>query len=323
MWQKTRALIRKYRSFLITTHVFPDGDAVGSELALAALLRKLGKRALVVNEHPVPKIYAFLDPRRTAKTCTKKLRPRMAKCDAAFVVDVSSLERAGRVGAWIDEAGLPTACIDHHKTNAHFADVNVVDPGAASTGEMIYDLATRLRVPITRPIADRLFVAIATDTGWFRFPNTTPGTLRVAAELMEAGARTDRLYGAVHETLRWQRMALMRDVLGTLRSECGGQIAHFYATESMLRRVGATYEDTEGFTDLPRVLHNVKLIFFFRQIGRTVKVSIRSKDGPSVEGLARKHGGGGHAKAAGVVMAGPLRKAMKTLLADARKLLKP
>lgn len=322
MWNRVKSLIRRRKSFLVTTHVFPDGDAVGSQLALAQALRKLGKRVLVVNEHPVPKIYRFLDPRGTAKAYAEELRPRIGKCDVAFVVDAGSLERVGRVGQALRSARVPTVCIDHHKTNSRFADFNIVDSSASSTGVLIYDLVKSLRVPITARLATCLFVAVATDTGWFKYPNTTPHTLRVAAELTEAGARTDKIYGAVHETLEWQRMALMKCVLETLRSECNGQIAYFYATEKMLRETGATHEDTEGFTDIPRVLRGVKLIFFFREAEGKIKVSIRSKDGPSVDKLARKHGGGGHARAAGIAMKGPLKRAIRTILADARQLVK-
>ena len=140
MWNKVKSLIRRSKSFLITTHVFPDGDAVGSQLALAQALRKMGKRVLVVNEHPVPKIYRFVDPRGTTKAYAEKLRPRIKKCDVAFIVDAGSPERVGRVGQALRSARVPTVCIDHHKTNSRFADFNVVDSSASSTLE--YDLPT-------------------------------------------------------------------------------------------------------------------------------------------------------------------------------------
>lgn len=322
VWRKVKATIRANRSFVIATHVFPDGDALGSELALGQILRGQGKKVLVVNEHPIPKTYRFLDPRGTAKVYTKKLRWQIDAADVAFVVDVGSLHRLGRVGDVIERAKITTVCIDHHKTNDRFADVNVVDISAASTGELIHDLADELGVSITRSLAERLFVATATDTGWFRFPNTTERTLRRAAELIEAGARPDRLYEAVYETLGWQRMNLMKRVLGTLRSECGGRIAYFYATKRMLRAARATHEDMEGFVDIPRVLRGVQLILLFRETDGKIKVSLRSKGGPSVERLARKHGGGGHARAAGIALKGTLTSAMKTILADARELFK-
>lgn len=321
MWQKVKSVIRQNQSFLLTTHVFPDGDAIGPQRALAQVLRRMGKRVLCVNEHPTPKIYRFLDPAGTIKTYNEKLRARIEKCDVAFVLDVGTLERLGEVGDVVRCAGMKAVCIDHHKTNSHFADVNVVDKSVAATGELIYGLVKSLRVPITPKVAAALFVAVATDTGWFRFSNTKARTLRVAADLVDKGANPDRLYRAVHETVEWPRMELMRLVLKTLGSEANGRIAHLCITEEMLHETGATHEDAEDFVDIPRALGSVQLIILFREIKGGIKVSLRSKDGPAVDELARKHGGGGHAKAAGIVIKDSLKNAMHTVLTDAKKLI--
>jgi len=323
MWREVKSLIRKNRSFLVTTHVFPDGDAIGSQLALAHALRRLGKKVLLVNAHPVPEVYRFLDPRRSIKTYGRDLAKPIRHCDAAFVLDVSSLARVGAVGDAIKAAGLKIACIDHHVTHAQFADVSVVGSRFAATGEMVYDLIQALGVPVTPRLATCLFVAVATDTGWFRYPNTRPHTLRVAAELMDRGAKTDKIYAAVHERVRWQRMALMKCALETLRSECDGRLAHFCVTQQMMRETGATDEDTDNFSNIPRALGDVQLILFFRELeDGQVKVSLRSKAGPPVTPLAAKHGGGGHARAAGATVPGPLKRAMRAILADARRLVR-
>lgn len=319
-WQRVKEILDSGRSFIVATHIFPDGDAVGAELALAHILRRLGKRVLIVNEHPVPRTYRFLDPRASAKVYTPYMARRIAGCDAAFVVDVGALERLGRVGNDIKRIGMRTVCIDHHKTNDRFAAVNIIDTSAASTGELIHELAKTLGVPLTAAAARCLFVATATDTGWFRFANTTPRALQLAAELVEQGARPDSIYEAVYETLGWQRMALMKRVLGTLRSECDGRIAYFYATRRMLRATGASEEDTDGLVDLPRVLRDVQLTIFFRESDDKIKVNLRSKRGPAVDQLARKYGGGGHARAAGIAMRGRLAAVMQAILADARRL---
>ncbi len=321
MWQKVKSVIRRGRSFLITTHVFPDGDAVGSQLALGLMLRKLGKKTLLVAEHPLPKVYRFLDPAGSAKVYSQQFDSRIEKCDAAFSVDVSTFERLGRIGPVLRRANINTVCIDHPKSTTRFAEVNVVDKSAASSAELIYSLAKSLRVNVTPRLAKLLFVATATDTGWFRFANTTPRALRVAAELVQKGARPNRAYQAVYETLEWQRMALMERALGTLRSDCNGRIAHLCLTRRMLRETGAKHEDAEDFVNIPRALRGVQLIILFREVEGGIKVSLRSKGGPSVEKLARKHGGGGHANAAGAIIKGPLNKVMKTVLADARRLL--
>ncbi len=321
MWDEVRTFIDEHDSFLVTTHIFPDGDAIGSELALARALRKLGKRALVVNEHPTPRTYEFLDPDGSIKTYTEDLDDRIARCTGAFVLDVGSLERLGNVGPALERAGPPTACIDHHKTNGGFADVNVIDPRAASTGELIYDLVRALDVPVTRGIADALFIATATDTGWFRFPNTSPRVHRMAADLIELGVEPARIYAAIHETDRWERMELVKRVLGTLEGAADGRIAYFYLTNAMLEETGATEEDAEELTDLPRPIEAVQLILFFRETRGKIKVSMRSKDGPPVDTLAGKYGGGGHARAAGILMEGELADVMNTIVDEAKALL--
>jgi len=320
MWQKVKAVIRDNQSFLLSSHIFPDGDAIASELAMAHVLRAAGKKVLIVNEHPTPVIYHFLDPRGAIKVYTDKLRKRAAKCDAAIVLDVGSLERCGRVGAVIAETGMRAVCIDHHKTNTGFANVNVVEKSAAATGELVYSLAKSMETPITRKLAAILFTAVSTDTGWFRFPNTSAHTLRVAAGLVEKGANPDKIYQAVNETMEWQRLELMKLVLDTLDRACDGRIATLCITEEMLRETGAKHEDAEDFVDIPRALRGVEMIILFRETDKGIKVSLRSKSGPAVEQIAKKHGGGGHAKAAGTIIRASMSQAKKLILADAKRL---
>ena len=322
MWQKVKAVIRDNESFLISSHIFPDGDAIASELAMAHVLRAAGKKVLIVNEHPTPAIFHFLDPRGTIKVYSAKIRKRAEKCDVAIVLDVGSLERCGRVGAVIAETGMRAVCIDHHKTNSGFANVNVVERSAAATGELVYSLARSMKTPITPKLAAILFTAVSTDTGWFRFPNTSAHTLRVAAGLVDKGANPDKLYQAIHETMEWRRLELMKLVLDTLDRECDGRIATLCITEAMLRAAGAKHEDAEDFVDIPRSLRGVQLIILFREIDKGIKVSLRSKDGPPVEQIAKKHGGGGHAKAAGTIIKASMSQAKKLILADAKRLIK-
>jgi len=321
MWEKVKKIIRRHKAFVVTTHVFPDGDAVGAQLGLAQILRRLGKRVLTVNEFPVPKVYRFLDPRGTVKVLDERLAGRVRKCDVAFVMDVGSLERVGAVGAAIREGGLTTVCIDHHKTNSRFADANVVRTSAASTSELVLELANALRVPVTSRMAACLFVGLATDTGWFRFPNTSPACLRHAAELAEKGAVPHRIYEAVYESFDWGRMALMRSALRTLRLDCDGRLASLCITRRMLEEAGAAHEDAEDFVDLPRELASVELIVLFRETDDGIKVSLRSKRGPAVDGLAKRHGGGGHARAAGLVLRETLRAAQEIILSEVAELL--
>lgn len=321
MWSKVKNVIRRSDTFVVTTHVYPDGDAVGSALALAQILRDLGKKVLVVNHHPVPPMYKFLDPNNKVKTWNAAFVRRVKKSDVIFVVDVSTFNRMGDVGPAIKESRATTICIDHHKTNDRFADINIIDDRSASTGELIYSLGKSLGVTISRRIADALFTAVATDTGWFRFSNTSSGVFKSAAELAVKGAKPDKLYEAIYENMDWPRMALLEQILSTLHAECGGKVACMYATKKMFEETGATNEDTEGFIDFPRSLRDVKVIIFLREIDGKVKVSMRSKrGGPSVDKIAKEFGGGGHRRAAGIVFRCPLELAEKKVLKAASTL---
>lgn len=321
-WRQIKKIIAANKTFLVTTHVFPDGDAAGSQLALGEILRALGKKVVLINHDTLPEMYRFLDPRGSVKVWRESLRPQLKKCDAAFVVDVSTKERVG-IDWWneIKSLGIPTMCIDHHSSHEHFCDTTVVEGDVASTGEIIHHLAKSLKVPLTKRIAECLFVAAATDTGWFRFSNTSPNSFRVAEEMCALGVRPDQLYEAIYETQTWSRMRLMERVLATLTSECGGKIAYMHATKEMFDEAGATQEDTENFIDIPRSIKSVQTIFFFREVGDKVKVSCRSKKtGPRVNELAKKFGGGGHGRAAGIVMDQPIESAMRKVIAEAKKL---
>lgn len=321
MWANVKKVIKRSETFVITTHVYPDGDAVGSALALAQILRDLGKKVLVVNHHSVPQMYKFLDPNGQMKAWDDSYAKRVKNRDVIFVVDVSTFERMGDVGPAIKESRATTICIDHHKTNDRFAKINIIADRSASTGELIYSLAKSLGVTISSRIADLLFTAVATDTGWFRFSNTSSSVFKTAAELTTKGVRPDKLYESTYENMPWQRMALLERVLSTLHSACDGKIACMYATKKMFVETGATNEDTEGFIDHPRSLRDVKVIIFFREVDDTVKVSMRAKsDGPHVDEIAKQFGGGGHRRAAGIVLKCSLGQAEKRVLKAASTL---
>ena len=321
MWAGVKRIIRRSDNFVIATHVYPDGDAIGSALALAQILRDLGKKVLVVNQHPVPQMYKFLDPNNKVRVWNGALARRVKKSDVIFVVDVSSFDRLGEVGSAVKESRAKTICIDHHKTNDRFAEINIIEDRSASTGELIYSLGKSLQVTISRRIANALFTAIATDTGWFRFSNTSALVLERASELAAMGAKADRLYESIYENMAWPRMALLERILSTLHAECDGKIACMHATKQMFAETGASSEDTEGFIDFPRSLRDVQIIIFLREIDGKVKVSMRSKSGgPAVDKIAKALGGGGHRRAAGILLRCPLDEAEKAVVKAASSL---
>jgi phosphoesterase RecJ-like protein len=323
MWDKLLALIHEHQRLLVSTHVHPDGDAIGSVVALALLLEDLGKEALVVLEDPVPRIYHFLDADgRIRQYEPERDDPDIASCDAALVLDVGALDRVGTVGEALQRHRVPTACIDHHTTNDGFADVDVVDCEAPATASLILDLMRRLgREPSPR-IAEALFSGLGTDTGWFRFANATPRALQDAAELVAAGANPPVLFERIYEDLSWPRTHLLARMLSTLQSYADGRIAYCTITLDMFEETGALPADVEGFVDKMREIGGVEIIALFRERpeGGT-RVSLRAKHDADVGSLAATLGGGGHRRAAGATVDTPLTETVEKVLAAARKLL--
>jgi phosphoesterase RecJ-like protein len=325
MWQEVIDLIGAHERFLVASHVHPDGDAVGAILGLGRLLVETGKQVLPVMEDPVPRIYRWLDPEGWIREYdAKRDDADIAACDAAFVLDVGSLDRVGQVGTALDKHRVPTACIDHHNTNAGFADIDVIDRDAASTSSLVLDLIRTMRREPSERVAEALFAGLATDTGWFRFPNASPPAFRDAAELIEAGADPSRAYGRIYEELSWNRMRLLGLAMATLKSDADGRIAYFTVTRKMFEETGAQASEVEGFVDTFRKISGVEIIIFFRERSEGgTRISLRAKTTADVSRLASQFGGGGHRAAAGATLDESLDEAIPTVLAAARRLLGP
>ncbi|HRR82740.1 MAG TPA: bifunctional oligoribonuclease/PAP phosphatase NrnA [Planctomycetota bacterium] len=323
MWTALIEFLRTHHRFLITTHVHPDGDALGAQIGLARFLRTLGKQTVLINSDPVPRIYRFLDASGTVRAYqSERDDPELAACDAAIVVDVASLERVGAVGEALRAAGLPTACIDHHVTNAGLGHVAVIAPTASSSSSLVLDLIRTTGRPPDAAVAEALYVGLATDTGWFRYANATPQAFHDAAQLVACGASPPRVYELVYENLSWPRTHLLARALATLRAEADGRIAYVAITRQMFDETGAADEEVEGFVDKLRELGGVEIILMFRETpdGGT-KVSLRAKHDLDVGSLAASFGGGGHRRAAGITLSSPLAQVIPSILAAARRLL--
>jgi phosphoesterase RecJ-like protein len=325
MWQEVIKLIATHERFLVASHVHPDGDAVGALLGLGRLLEEMGKQSVLVMEDPVPRIYRWLDPEGSIREYdAQRDDADIAACDAAFVLDVGSLDRVGEVGQALQAHRVPTACIDHHNTNEGFADIDIIDRQAASTSSLVLDLIRAMgREPSVR-VAEPLFAGLATDTGWFRFPNARPRAFHDAADLIEAGADPTAAYGRIYEELSWQRMRLLGLAMATLKSDAGGRIAYFTVTREMFDQTGAEASEVEGFVDSFRKIGGVEIIVFFRERAEGgTRISLRAKTDVDVSRLAAQFGGGGHRAAAGATLDQPLSEAIPTVLAAARGLLEP
>ena len=324
MWDKLIQLIGDHQRFQVSTHIHPDGDAIGSQVGLGLFLEGLAKTTLLVNEDPVPRIYRFLDPDgRVRKYEAERDDPEIAACDAAIVIDVGALDRVGRVGEAMRRHRVPTVCIDHHVTNDGFALVNVVEPDVASSSSLVLDLIRTMGRKPTARIAEALFVGLSTDTGWYRFSNAGPPAYRDAAELVACGADPVRIYERVYENLSWPRTRLLARALSALQSDADGRIAYIAITRSMFDETGATEDEVEGYIDTLRTLGGVEVIILFRERpeGGT-RVSMRSKHDLDVGSLAARLGGGGHRRAAGFVLDQPMAAVVDKVLPIVRQLVR-
>jgi phosphoesterase RecJ-like protein len=293
-------LIHNSDSFLIASHIDADGDAVGSQLAIYSVIKRLGKSAQVVSEDEIPQAFRFLAGSGEVR------RSATGDSQVGMVVDAAALDRIGQVQDAVRECDL-IVNIDHHVSNVDFGDYNLVDPGAGACGEIIYRLLDVMGMELTPEEAEALFAAILSDTGCFRFPTTTGETLRVAAGLIEAGARP---YHVASEIF-WKRspagLRLLGSALSTIEVTNSGTVATMEITQGMYLDSGATSRDTEGFANYPRSIKDVKVGVLIREIGDGLfRVSLRSSEDCSVDGIAKQFGGGGHATAAGFRIEGEL-----------------
>lgn len=302
------SVLREKKSFVITGHVSPEGDVIGSGMALALALRDMGKKAEVVNRDPIPQQLLFL-PHEGLFTRQKAITQT---ADALIVVDSGSFERTG----YIRPTAIPTVInIDHHITNPSFGNINWVVPTAMATGEMIYDLLKTIGAPITPPIATCIYTALITETGSFRFVNTTSRALQIAGEMIERGADPFRIATALFEANTAGRLKLLAEVLMMMEVSADERVAWIQVTQAQLRKTGTTFEDTEDFVTYPRSIEKVEVAVFFRETApEQYKISFRSQGKVDVALLAKRWGGGGHTYAAGCTLGGPWEKVKEGVL---------
>jgi phosphoesterase RecJ-like protein len=323
MWEKTAEFIKSKSTFLLTTHINPEGDAIGSEIALKEFLQSIGKKVYVVNSSPTPKNCLFLDPKREIKVYPSDYDPRiMQETDALIILDVNAWIHLGSFAEEIKKSGKPGVCIDHHEGYENdFVDVYLGDTSAASAGVLVYELIKFMGGEITPRISDAIYASLITDTGNFRFTNTNARAFRIAAELHDLGVDPFSIYRKVFANRSWGAAHLIGPVMNTLRSAADGKIAWIQMTADMLEEAGAEYEDSDGLLDLVRAIKGVELCMFFKETGRgDVKISLRSNGRIDAYKLARKFGGGGHRMASGMVLGCGMEEAVEAVLAEALEL---
>ena len=304
----------------ITTHINADGDACGSVVAMARLLTQMGLRARIVNPTPWPSNFDFLlDASIDERT---RDGPRALKdVDALIVLDVSDMGRLGQLADHVRKLKVHRIVIDHHVPSDEPAgELLMDDPTASATGELVYDFAQTLGLEITPPIAEALYAAILTDTGGFRYANTTPRCHAIAAALLSFGVDPESLYRRIYASVTTGRIFLLRDALHSIGHDAEHGISWISVTADALERYGVSPEDLDGIVEHPRSITGTRLALFFRDLGYgKVKVSFRSTGDVDVNRFARDFGGGGHAKASGALIPGSLDQ-VRDRVVDAAKI---
>jgi bifunctional oligoribonuclease and PAP phosphatase NrnA len=307
-------VLREHERFAILSHVRPDGDALGSQLALALSLQQLGKDVRVWNEDGMLEKYSFL-PR--AELLTKP--PSNAEdVDVAVALDTAIQNRLGTALAAIRSANF-WINIDHHLSNPGYGDLVIVDPSAPATGEIIFNLIKSQGLPLNHDIAENLYAALSTDTGSFQYPKTSAHTLEIAAELVRVGGLdVGKISQQLYENYPRRRLELLRELLRTMRFDFSGRAASFSLTLKNATDLAVLPEDNEGLIDHLRAIRGVIVAVFFEELADgKVRVSMRSKDEEvDVCAICQKFGGGGHTLAAGARVRGSLAEVKEKVLEE-------
>lgn len=313
---KIKNALKKARRAAVFAHVDPDGDAIGSALALAMVLEKSGIAATIYSEDGVPRIYSFLP---WSERVVRHL-PTASHFDLVLTVDSSDIRRVGSKVNLRDLAPV-IINIDHHPDNTAFGDINLVE-NISSASELVFGLAKYLKVKLDKKMADCLYVALITDTGNFRYESTTVQTFNMAAELIKAGVAPHEVTTRIYDSKTISSIKIKSAALSGLEFTPDKKIAWAAVTEEMMHRADAHGEDLIGLVDQIRAIDGIEVAILLREENGQIKINFRSKYKVNVGEIARQFGGGGHVKAAGAVIKGPLDRVEEKVVAAAVKYLK-
>jgi phosphoesterase RecJ-like protein len=315
-WPRFVELIGGSSRVALTTHIRPDGDALGSELAMAGLLEALGKEVLLCNAFAIPPNLRFLDPGRKARQLGVDVSAAdLDRCDLLMILDTSAWAQLGAMGDAIRGFGGRKAVLDHHVSQDELGAEVFKDTDAEATGRLVLEAADQLGVALTPAIARALFVAIATDTGWFRFSSTEASTLRAIARLLEAGVRPDEVYRDLYENDSLGRLRLIGRTLARAVAELDGRLIHSSIELSDFAASGAVPSDSEDIINMTLAVAGTQFaVLFVEQPSGGFKISLRSRCAADCSKLAEQFGGGGHRKAAGALLKAPLAEVQARVL---------
>jgi len=316
-WTPLKTVLDENESFLISSHVRPDADALGSELGMRAILLAMGKKVTIVNASAPPANLQFMNPPgvilKLNDTVTKATIPQH---DVVIIVDTSAWQQLGSMADFIQASAAKRVVIDHHVSSDDLQALELKDIASAATGELICEIGEEFGVTFDAEVANWLYAAIATDTGWFRFPSTSARTMKIAARLMECGAIPHYVYNLVHEQSSLARVRLGGRVLARTQLEAEGRLAWIYADSKDMAETGAVPSDTEGLVNVCLTVGGAEAAFVAVELQTgQIKFSLRSRVPHNVAVVAEQFGGGGHKLASGAIMPGPLPAAIERMKA--------
>jgi len=315
-WSPFVEFLRPHHTILLMTHIRPDADGLGSQLALADALRNAGKNPRVVIASKLPPRYQFLDPDRTLIEEFRLPGDAFRSVDAVVVMDTGTWNQLGDFGPFLQTLNVPKAVVDHHKTQDDLGGMRFVDTTAEATGRLAYEIINALKLPISKAAAHSMFMALALDTGWFRHPNTTAESFRLAEELVRLGADPPPLYEQLFECAPVGRLKLLGKALERLQVTENGLVAYTEVYHDDYAAAGAVPGDTEDLIDYPRSVDGVEVaLLFIEQTDGSTKVSFRARSKVDVAKLAETFNGGGHRLAAGARAEGDLPSVKARVLA--------
>ena len=319
-WKRFAEIVEQNHSFILTTHMRADCDAIGSELAMAHALRSLGKHVRILNGDGVPPHIAFIDPAGEVQTLDPEAKPAdEGKTDVLMVLDTSAWSQMGPMADIVRASNAVKVVVDHHVGGDDLGAESFTDVNAEATGRLVLEATQALGVSLTPHVATALFAAIATDTGWFRFSSVTAKTYEAASRLVAAGADPTAVFSSLYEQHSFARLHLQGRILTSAQLGIDGRLIYSSVTREDLNQTGAETTDTEDVVNRLLSVRGIEVALLFLELeSEKTKVSLRSRTTIDVRAVAERFGGGGHTAAAGVRFAGSLAKA-KTAVLDAMR----
>lgn len=320
-WPRFVELVRSAQRWVLTSHLRPDCDALGSELGMCLILESLGKQVQIVNPQRTPPNLQFIDPQRRIRALHEEVAPAaVAGYDALLVLDTSAWAQLGPMGDFMRNFGGRKLVLDHHVSEDDLGAEVFKDVQAEATGRLVVEAAEQLGVPLSADMARPLFAALATDTGWFRFSSTSSETYRTAARLIDAGVVPGDLYNTLYEQDSLARIRLIGRALARAQTELEGRLIHTAIMLEDFTATGALPSDTEDIINLTLTVAGTRVaVMFVEQAAGGCKLSLRSRGGLDCSRVAEQFGGGGHKAAAGAMLAAPLETARQHVLDAVRR----